>query len=169
MAHHARERATPSRITVLSRLSLGDVSVGLRLLRGLRPYLRQPITPDEARRTLAARLAGRGAAFLALARRIYRRPESVYRRLLVQAGCEYGDLERMVQADGVEGALTTLYRAGVYATTDEIKGRHPVRRGSLALETTPASFLNPDVGGPFLAGQGGAPGATPRARDIAAF
>jgi hypothetical protein len=145
---------------MLSWLSPGDVAVGLRLLRGLRPYLRQPITPDEARRTLAARLAGRGAAFLALARRIYRRPESVYRRLLVHAGCEYGDLERMVQADGVEGALTSLYRAGVYATTDEIKGRRPVRRGSLVLETTPASFLNPDVGGHFWVGTGGSSGAT---------
>src|SRR5262249_58080419 len=68
---------------------------------------------------------------------------SVYRRLLVHVGCEPGDLERMVESDGVEGALTSLYRAGVYATADEIKGRHPMRRGSLALETTPASFLNP--------------------------
>src|SRR5215470_7122487 len=104
----------------MSRLSLGDAAVGLRLLRGLRPYLRQPITPDEARRTLVARLASRSSALLALARRIYRRPESVYHRLLVHAGCEYGDLERMVRADGVEGALTSLYRAGVYATADEI-------------------------------------------------
>src|SRR5262249_60772661 len=99
-------------MTVLSRLSLGDVAVGLRLLRGLRPYLRHPMTPDDARRTLAGRLGGRGAAFLALARRIYRRPESVYSRLLVYAGCEDGDLERMVQTDGGEGARARLYRAG---------------------------------------------------------
>jgi hypothetical protein len=50
---------------------------------------------------------------------------------LKHAGCEPGDLERLVRSEGLEDALHDLYRRGVYLTLDELKGRKPVVRGSL--------------------------------------
>jgi hypothetical protein len=102
------------------------------------------VRADEARRELARRLETRGATLLDLVRRsIYARPESPYARLLHHAGCEYGDLARLVRADGVEGALHALLAAGVYLTVDELGGRRPVRRGSTTIEVDPVRLRNP--------------------------
>jgi hypothetical protein len=67
----------------------------------------------------------------------------VYRRLLHHAGCEYGDLERLVVREGLEAALCELLRRGVYLTVDEVKGRRPVVRGSLAIPVGPEALTNP--------------------------
>ena len=58
------------------------------------------------------------------------------------AGCEYGDLERLVHRDGVEGALRTLYHAGVYLTIEEFKGRRPVMRGGVTIPFDPLRLRN---------------------------
>jgi hypothetical protein len=128
---------------------IGDLAAGVRLLVGLRSYLRQPIDPAAARRVLAARLDGRTADFLALARRIYARARSPYRRLLAHAGCEYGDLERLGRVDGVEGTLRRLHDAGVYVSSDELKGRCPIRRGA------DRRGLLPRLRGRHVSGDGG--------------
>src|SRR5262245_7580053 len=107
---------------------LTDLRAAARLLTRLPGFLRRPVGLDEARRELAHRLESRGETFLDLARRsIYARPDSPYARLLHHAGCEYGDLERLVGGDGVEGALEALLAEGVYLTVEEFKGRQPVR------------------------------------------
>lgn len=125
----------------------GDLRTAVRLLARLPGFLRRPLGVDEARRELARRLATRGAVFLDLVRRaIYARDESPYARLLRHAGCEYGDLERLVRGDGVEGALRTLAATGVYLTADELRGRQPARRGALAIEVGPSRLRNPLVG-----------------------
>ncbi|HEY7141219.1 MAG TPA: hypothetical protein VIE44_14030 [Methylomirabilota bacterium] len=68
---------------------------------------------DEARRALTQRFASRGATFLELARRtVYASATSPYARLLRHAGCGYADLEHLVRADGVEGALRRLLDGG---------------------------------------------------------
>jgi hypothetical protein len=119
-------------------LSTADVTAGLHLLAGLPFYLRDPLTPPRARALLRRRLAERERDFLKLARTaIYAAPDSPYRQLLRHVGCEYGDLERAVRRDGVEGALGTLLRQGVYLTIDEFKGRCPVVRGSLTTVVEP--------------------------------
>ena len=41
-----------------------------------------------------------------------------------------------VGQEGVEGALRTLFRHGVYLTVDEFKGRPPVQRGRATIEVT---------------------------------
>src|SRR5439155_16778687 len=64
-------------------------------------------------------------------------------RLLEYAGCEYGDLERLVRLEGVEGALEALSRRGVYLTVNEFKGRSPAIRGSARIPTGPARIRNP--------------------------
>jgi hypothetical protein len=59
------------------------------------------------------------------------------------AGCDYGDLERLVLQDGVEHTLRVLCREGVYLTVDEFKGRRPVIRGSLTIAADPDRLRNP--------------------------
>ena len=63
-------------------------------------------------------------------------------RLLVIAGCEYGDLDHLVRKEGLEPALLALYRRGVYLTPDELTGRVAVRRGSSSFEMSVAACRN---------------------------
>jgi len=128
----------------VSNISIDDILMGARLLRDLPRFLRTPVTLEEARVTLRRRLENREADFLALAKRaIYAHSSSPYRSLLQLAGCEYGDLERLVGQHGVEGALTILLRHGVYLTVEEFKGRSSVRRGGTTLEMKPHLVGNP--------------------------
>jgi hypothetical protein len=69
-----------------------------------------------------------------------RRP---YARLLREAGCELGDVAQLVHDEGVEGALSTLLRQGVYLIVDEFKGRRAVRRGSAIFDITPVELVSP--------------------------
>ncbi|MFH1278449.1 MAG: hypothetical protein ABIK65_08730 [Candidatus Eisenbacteria bacterium] len=116
----------------------------LRLLLRLPAFLRDPLTLPEARTILRHRLERREADFLDLARRaIYENRASPYRSLLELARCEYGDLERLVRCEGVEGALRGLFREGVYLTVDEFKGRRPVVRGGTVIVADPARLRNP--------------------------
>ena len=59
------------------------------------------------------------------------------------AGVEFGDVEALVRADGLESALGRLYDAGVYVTLDEVKGRRPIERHGLSQPITAAAFDNP--------------------------
>jgi hypothetical protein len=116
----------------------GELTAAVRFLATLPFYLRNPLTPGQARVLLQRRLASRERDFLALARTVIFGPtDGLYRQLLRHAGCEYGDLERAVTRDGIEGALRTLLRHGVYLTIDELKGRRPVVRGSLTTVVEP--------------------------------
>jgi hypothetical protein len=99
---------------------LDDALMGGRFLRQLPSFLHHPVTLEEARATLRRRLENREADFLTLVKRaIYEHPPSPYRALLQFAGCEYGDLDRLVRHEGVEGALRALCDKGVYLTIDE--------------------------------------------------
>ena len=92
-----------------SAIPLGDVVVGARFLWSLPGFLRNPIGVEQARAILRRRLERREPDFLALLRRVvYQHAASPYRQLLKLAGCEYGDLERLVRQEGVEGALSAL-------------------------------------------------------------
>ena len=84
---------------------LDNVGYGLRFLAALPSLLRCPLTPARSRTEVRRRLDEREADFLDLARRvIYRQSRHPFRRLLALAGCEYGDLERLVLGEGLEGA-----------------------------------------------------------------
>jgi hypothetical protein len=63
--------------------------------------------------------------------------------VLKVAGCDYGDLERLVRQEGLEGALSILFRQGVYLTLDEFKGRRAVVRGSTTIDVNSAQLRNP--------------------------
>ena len=104
-----------------SAVPVEDVVLAARFLRQLPGFLRHPLTLPEARAILARRLERREADFLELVRDVvYASARNPYHQLLRLAGCEYGDVERLVRADGVEGALVRLYRHGVYLTVDEL-------------------------------------------------
>jgi hypothetical protein len=118
------------------------------------------MNPDRARIVLQQRLKRRETDFLDLARRaIYDLPASPYKQLLDIAGCEQGDLERLVAAEGVEGALRILYARGVYLTVDEFKGRQPAVRGSSTIDVEPNLLRNPAAGFHMLSQTSGSRGA----------
>jgi hypothetical protein len=124
-------------------LPLSDLYTSLRFLAQVPAFLRRPFSDAEARALVRERVAGREATFLDLLRRaVYQRPDSPYRALLREAGCELGDLTRLVHGEGIEGALRTLLRRGVYLTVPEFKGRVPVRRGSTVFTLDPARLRN---------------------------
>lgn len=127
-----------------SLIPIEDIARGARFLWGLPSFLRHPISVEQAKGTLRRRLEEREGNFMALARHaIYSHAASPYRQLLSLAGCEYGDLERLVAQEGVEGALRTLYHHGVYLTLEEFKGRRPVVRGNATIEAEPKRLYNP--------------------------
>ncbi|MDH3688534.1 MAG: hypothetical protein OEU36_03490, partial [Gammaproteobacteria bacterium] len=149
----------------MSRLSVEDVKVGLRLLGSLPSFLKTPLTLDAAGALLQERLKHRDRNFLALVHSgVYDRPKSLYRELLHGVGCEYGDLERLVRNESVEGALLNLLHKGVYLSVDEFKGRCAIRRGSLELAGGPKRLLNPASvvhGLSSTSGSGGHPTVVP--------
>jgi hypothetical protein len=129
---------------VAGRLSRADLRLAARFLRRVPGHLRWPLTVEDATAMVRERRARREVDFLDLVTRtVYADSKSPYHRLLGLAGCERGDLERLVRADGVEGALQTLFRAGVYLTVDEFKGRRAARRGSATVEVDAARLRNP--------------------------
>lgn len=133
-----------------------DILMATRFLKAVGPFLREPIHADEGRRRLKNQLQNRGASFLAVVRdAVYGRPASPYLALLRHAGVEYADVEQLVQQDGVEGALSRLYDAGVHVTLDEFKGRRFIRRGSLEIPTSSSSFDNDLPSQQFVARTGG--------------
>lgn len=148
---------------------MGDLAFAARFFWHLPRFLRHPLTVEEARATVAARLARREADFLALVRDgIYARPENPYHRLLRLTGCEHGDLARLVTEDGIEGALARLFRHGVYLTVDELKGRRPVVRGSQTVEVDPRGLRNPWLAPHFEGATSGSRGTrTPVAVELA--
>lgn len=127
--------------------SLEDVLIGARFVAKLPRFLRHPLGMEEAGAILRHRLQHREADFLRLARRaIYDHPRSPYRQLLTWAGCEYGDLDGLVRRDGLDAALGTLLRQGVYLTVNEFKGRQPVVRGGFRMAVSPQGLRNPAAG-----------------------
>jgi hypothetical protein len=117
-------------------VDLTTLGIGTRLLGRLPGFLRGSLDLAEAREIRLRRLERRQASFLSLIRRaVYDQPRSPYRELLNHAGCEHGDLERLVEREGLEGALTVLFQEGVYLSIDEFKGRVPLKRGSFSFST----------------------------------
>jgi len=121
-----------------------DIVVGARLASGLPRLFRNRLDLSVARQRVHESLRRRADAFLEQVRvGIYTNPSSPYRALVRHAGCEIGDVERLVREDGVEGALHRLYRSGVYLTIDEFKGRRPAVRGSTTVHIDPRRLRNP--------------------------
>lgn len=139
-----------------------DLLMYARFAAGLPAYLRKRLTLDEARDTVRWRLEHRGDRFLSIMERaVYGHPGSPYLALLRMAGCEFGDLRAMVEADGLEPTLRTLRNEGVYVTFEEFKGRVPIERNGRVVPTTDHPFDNPFIVRQWEATTSGSSG-TPR-------
>src|SRR4029450_14013666 len=96
---------------------LQDARTYPRLVGGLRRFLRDPMTIDECRRVVQEAVAGREQSFLRLLERaVYANPRSPYLALLSHAGAQLEDVARLVDSEGLEGALDRLHDAGVHLT-----------------------------------------------------
>jgi len=115
-----------------------------RMAHGLPRFLRRPMTLPSAKEAIRWRMAERESRFLSAAKRlIYDNPSSPYRRLLLWAGCDYGDLERAVFAAGLENTLAKLRGEGVYVTLAEFKSQVPICRRGLTVKARASDFDNP--------------------------
>ena len=142
-----------------SLLSPADLSMGARLIGGLPRVLRRPIRIEGARATLRQRLERREGDFLDLIRwGVYENPVSPYHDLFRLAGCEFGDLERLVAGQGLEEALGQLYAHGVYLTVDELKGRRAAIRGPTSIHVDPARLFSPRLAPHLLSQTSGSRG-----------
>jgi hypothetical protein len=134
-----------------------------RFLTGLPGFLRQRMSPAEAHAIVRDRMSKREVNLLdTLERGVWSNPRSPYRALLRAAGCERGDLVKLVQAEGVEGALRKLREAGVYVTFEEFKGRRPIERNGVSLTPEPEDWDNPNLRRYFRVSTGGSTGAPRR-------
>ena len=123
-----------------------DLKMYARFARKLPGYLAARDTVESARAVLAARLAHRAESFLDFAARaVYGYAASPYLPLLRAAGCELGDLRRLVGERGVERALDELRRAGVRIRFEQFKGREPLVVAGRELAGGAALFRNPLV------------------------
>jgi len=140
-----------------------DVGSELRsfvgFLRGLPRFLRQQLSYDEARAIVLERVRRRDANFLqAIERGVFGNPRSPYRTLFEIAGCELGDVQRMLPRDGIEATLRSLRDAGVYLSFEEFKGRQPIVRSGRTVPAKPEDFDNPSFGSYFHITTGGSTG-----------
>jgi hypothetical protein len=67
------------------------------------------------------------------------------RGLLAWAGWDYERLERSVHEHGLTPTLERLRDDGVYFSSEEFKGRRPIRRGNLVIEPDAFAFANPGL------------------------
>lgn len=118
-----------------------------RYTRQLLRFLAHPVGEEESRGWLRQALESREANFLRIVERaVFPNVRSPYRALFEHAGVELGDIVRLVGEDGLEGALTRLYEAGIHVTYDEFKGRRPLERPGLSMELRAEDFDNPLLG-----------------------
>jgi hypothetical protein len=142
---------------------LRRLRAGARFARRLPAFLASTLDADGARALIAAQLAQRDAIFLRmLERAVLARPTSLYARLCAHAGVTLADVARLLERDGLEGALVQLRAAGVWVSLEELKGRRPLRRGSLEIATRAEDFDNPLLAPAYTASSGGSRGAGTR-------
>jgi hypothetical protein len=124
--------------------ALGELATFARFTGALPLYLARPMRGADATTRLRQSLADRERHFLHMVEHgIFAHASSPYLPLLRAAGVRYPDIVSLVEREGVEGTLGTLYDAGVYVTLDEVKGRRPLVRSGVSVDTTGGAFDNP--------------------------
>lgn len=107
----------------------------------VRRYLSEAVGVEHAREQTRELLRSRPARLLSLVKNIFARPSSPYFKLLRAAGCEFGDVEKLVNSVGVDAALERLARGGVYLTSEEFRGKKDVVRGGASFRVSAAELL----------------------------
>ena len=125
----------------------------------VRGLLDETFTIEEASRGIAEGVERRRERFLlTLDAAVWANSRSPYRTLLVAAGCEPGDVKRLVETEGLEGALNALARAGIHVSYEEFKCRKPIVRGSQTFHFRVNDFNNPLLTEDFATTTGGTRG-----------
>lgn len=142
---------------------LDDLIMYGRFVFGLRNFLCNTITLEDARRTIDVLLDEREKNFLRLIKRgIFGYQNSPYLPLLRIAGCEFGDIKNMIRQKGLETTLLALRKEGVYTTFEECKGRKPIVRGGKEFPVKADSFDNPFLKVHYYSESGGSTGVGTR-------
>jgi hypothetical protein len=152
---------------------IDEVRLLWRFGGGLRRFLETRYTPAQALAIVEQSVRDRENSFLSLVEKaVYGFPGSPYLALLRWAGIEYGDLEKLVQADGIETAMARLYDAGVHVSLEQLKGRQPIRRAGLEIPADDSDFDNPLFEADFHVQSSGSTGKRRRMKldfDLMAF
>jgi hypothetical protein len=142
---------------------LADLKMYSRFAFGLRSFLRNPITLEQAAGLVQKQHDDREANFLRLLQRgVFGYPKSPYLPLLKLADCGLEDIRRMVADRGLEATLEALRAAGVYVTFEECKGRAPIVRDGHVWPVTDHDFDNPYLKPHYTSESGGSTGAGTR-------
>ncbi len=122
---------------------LKEIRYYSQLALGLAKWTRTPVS-RQFQQPILENLARRDGNFMSLLRNAVvgndRHPTN---RLLAWAGIGLRDVEEMVGQTGLEETLQSLYKAGVYLTHDEFKGKIPVQRGSMSFDVQSIDLANP--------------------------
>ena len=115
-----------------------------RLAYALKGFVQSPISYEQSRQAISARLRNRETNLLSLVQKgIFQYEGSPYLPLLKHAGCEYGDIEQGIKNDGIENTLKKLMQNGVYISWEEFKGKQEVIRGGKHFPFKERDFDNP--------------------------
>ncbi len=134
-----------------------------RFTLGLRKFLHETLTAEQAHAIVRQRLEERERNFLRLVERgIYGYSRSPYLPLLRLAGCEQGDLAQMVRTRGLDATLRALREAGVSVSFEEFKGLRPICRGGRTIRVRPRDFDNPYLSAAYRGATSGTTGAGSR-------
>jgi len=127
---------------------ISDMVKYSRLALDLRIFLQNTVSLEKSKQVLIERLHSREKNFLSLVHEgIYHNPRNPYFRMLKLAGCEFEDIESMVNQNGIEPTLQKLLAEGVYLSWEEFKGKKDVVRGSSRFQ-----FKQSDLDNPFIPG-----------------
>jgi len=136
-----------------------------RFAAGLRRFLRNEISVEQARESIRRGMQQREAALLdKLRTSVFANPRSPYLILFRNAGCGWEDAREAIERDGVEAALERFVKAGIYVSFDEFKGRSPAVRGSQTFVFRDSDFDNPVTASHFATRSGGTRGRPSRIR-----
>ncbi len=142
---------------------IGEMKIWGQFLWGLRAFLKETISLEEAKNIVERRLERREANFLSWVEEgIFGYSRSPYLPLLKLAGCEMGDIRNMVQERGLEKTLLSLREAGVHVSFEEYKGRKPIVRDGQVIPVDVADFDNPYVHQYYRGESGGTTGPATR-------
>lgn len=126
--------------------AFADIAKYTRLAFELRHLLRNTVSLEQSKQVISARLQNRANNFLRLVQKgIYGNTRSPYLKLLKVAGCEFGDIESLVNQDGIETTLHKLLAEGVYLSWEEFTGKKDVTRNGICFQ-----FMERDFDNPFL-------------------
>jgi hypothetical protein len=142
---------------------LSEITKYSRLAWDLRTFLKHRITLEDSKRVIAERLQNRERNFLNLIEKgVYENSGSPYLKLLKLAGCEFGDMQKSVNGDGIEATLNKLLAEGVYISWEEFKGKRDIVRGGTTFQVRERDFDNPYLPGYYYVRSSGSRSAGTR-------